>query len=562
MKNMSLGAKLMISFVSTLLLVILVPLFLLLRLHNEQVYLFEKVIPMMTTAELLNQSSGEVALLIQSVQDKQGINIDKELLDYQSHLDLIEKEIGTLNTFLNTIPDTTEKTSAQTHLKDLSESSQKLHLSLSTLKDTHEKILLSEVGSLNHQLATDSNTVVKLSQDLLSRYMTQYESDFNRSIEGIFMSSILALLLGITLLAYIVHKIRMRIGRTTEVLKKLQTGDLSARIPISVHDEIGQIAMTVNETIDRLRELITNITHSSDILHADSQLIKTASFETAQAVEQIAYTMTDLAEGTVLQTTATSEISSEINGLIQNIYQMDSASKEAIEMADGINHLVEQGSKTIVEQKDAMANTITAYEKVSKEIGILASKSAEIGNIVNLISEISSQTNLLALNAAIEAARAGEHGRGFAVVADEVRKLADQTNNAAAQINAYIEEIQKDIEGSIYTVQMTNDLVKNQASSLSNTVEFFHHIEGAIQISLNHIQSINDSLQKLTTSTEDINLKVFEVSGVTVSNSAGTQEVAAATQEQTSQMEEIHESAVEIANQAEHLKQITDQFIL
>jgi methyl-accepting chemotaxis protein len=209
-----------------------------------------------------------------------------------------------------------------------------------------------------------------------------------------------------------------------------------------------------------------------------------------------------------------------------------------------------------------MRSVRDASAEISSAITALASKSNEIGSIVEAITGISEQTNLLALNAAIEAARAGEHGRGFAVVAEEVRKLAEESQQAAGNISTLIAEIQRDTEGVVHTVESGAKRTEDGAATVERTREAFLSIGGAVDEVHRHIDEITTAAQQIAAETGRMQQRIGEVASVAEESSASTEEVSASTEQTSAATQQVAASAQELASTAETLGRLVSKFRL
>ncbi|MEM5592385.1 methyl-accepting chemotaxis protein [Niallia circulans] len=219
-----------------------------------------------------------------------------------------------------------------------------------------------------------------------------------------------------------------------------------------------------------------------------------------------------------------------------------------------------EGAKRISEVTTQMKSINNNVVTLAESIATLETRINQIGDITMVISDISSQTNLLALNAAIEAARAGEQGKGFAVVADEVRKLAEQTAGSAEQITNLISQIQIDSKNTSLSMTTAANDVDTGLTIVQDAGESFHRIEQSVQELVILVEEVSQSLDQLKEHTNTINGSILEVNSMASEAAASTENVSAATEEQVASMQEIAASSTSLAQLASDLQDKIKQF--
>ena len=255
-------------------------------------------------------------------------------------------------------------------------------------------------------------------------------------IFGLLIAGVLA---GVFLTIAITGSIARPVQDSMVVLESLAQGDLTRTLHIKSSDEIGVMAGALNETIDVLRGTIATINQSAEQVTGAIEEISSGANQTAESSRHQSDEVGQAA-------TAMHEMSSTVQQISDNSQKAANTSREAAQAA-------QQGGQIVEETLASMRNIASATSKTATKVSELGQRSQQIGQIIAVIDDIADQTNLLALNAAIEAARAGEQGRGFAVVADEVRKLAERTTNATKEIAATIESIQKETKNAVEAMQ-------------------------------------------------------------------------------------------------------------
>jgi methyl-accepting chemotaxis protein len=285
-----------------------------------------------------------------------------------------------------------------------------------------------------------------------------------------------------------------------------------------------------------------------------------SSNQISRVSEEIATTVTEMAEGAIYQAESTVEGNKKIKDVVEGLQNIANNMVESEELAQKANLAVEAGQKSVKYQGIKMTENKQVSNDVSKAIRILSERSAEIGEILEVIKGISEQTNLLALNAAIEAAGAGEHGKGFAVVAEEVRKLAEESGISVKKIDAIIKEVQSGIEHTVAQIGKVGTVVDEQEKALIDTVEAFDNIfkvVGEINIK---VSNVNEVANIINSQANDAGKMIDEIAGISQDTASRTEEMAAQSEEQASQMHQIAEFSNNLAGIAEKLKESINTF--
>lgn len=373
--------------------------------------------------------------------------------------------------------------------------------------------------------------------------------------------SLLCLLIAALSIVVIAKKFVRPIEFIRDECLLLAKGDLrDQEVRVNSEDEIGQLAQGFRSMRTQLQELITKIHAQAEQLAASSEELTANSDQSAQASNQIASSITEMATGASAQMEATNEASAVVEQMSAGIQQIaanvNRLSDHSAAAADKAKN-GDQAVKNAVQQMNQIQNTVNSSAQVVVQLG---DQSKEIGQIVDTISGIAGQTNLLALNAAIEAARAGEQGRGFAVVADEVRKLAEQSQAAAKKIAELIAKIQNDTDKAVVAMNEGTQEVETGTEVVNAAGVAFKEIIGVVSQVSDQVQEISAAIQQMASGSQQIVGSVKKIDDLSKKSAAESQGVSATTEEQLASMEEIASSSQSLAKLAQDLQAAVFKF--
>ena len=332
---------------------------------------------------------------------------------------------------------------------------------------------------------------------------------------ALFLISLVTLLATIGAVVFVVRKlVAQPISRTREILESLAHGDLTKRIEVESEDDIGQMGRALNESMESLSEMISAVTVSAERIAAASEEFSATAAEQAQGAE----TQKDQTHQVA---TAMQEMSSTVQEVSTNSSKAAEASRTAAETARRGGSIVED---TLTKMR-AIADSVGQTALKVKELG---KSSDQIGEIIGVIDDIADQTNLLALNAAIEAARAGEQGRGFAVVADEVRKLAERTSKATKEIAQMIQNIQTETASAVEAMQAGTAQVQLGVESTTKAGGSLNEIIKSSEQVGDMIMLIATAATQQSSATDEINSNIEQIAKISQESASGASEAAKA----------------------------------
>ncbi|KFL43272.1 hypothetical protein CH76_07750 [Lysinibacillus sp. BF-4] len=381
-------------------------------------------------------------------------------------------------------------------------------------------------------------------------------------ITKIVLIMLVVLAIGFVVSSLLTARIISPLSRMKEQIQTIAAGegDLTKQLDSTSKDEIGEMAQSFNQMLTSLRTMMTQIAQTATTVTTASQSLTTSASSTSQATEQVTTTMQQVAGGAEQSVTSIAESVTALQEMAIGVQQVAETTSTISDATSVTSEEAQEGNEALNRVMHQMSAINTSSNEVTKAIGKLDEQSIEIGAIVEVITGIADQTNLLALNAAIEAARAGEQGKGFAVVADEVRKLAEQSKHSADQISQLIGHIQADTTSVIQAIEGNARETAAGMKVVVETQQGFAKIKNSIDNVNTQIHEVSAVTEQMSAGVEEITASTEEVSRISGTISDNMIHVASASEEQLAAMTEIDEAAKEMARMSAELQSLINRF--
>ena len=374
--------------------------------------------------------------------------------------------------------------------------------------------------------------LIKYQSQLMDESGKDAASNAKQAQKLIIVLILLAMVFAVGVSLFVVRSISGALSEGVDVANRLATGDLTASVTIRSTDEIGTLMTAMDNMVKSLRLLIGKIKYAADNMASGSEQLSASAEEISRGMNEQTSRSTQIA-------TAAEQMFQTVVDVAKNTSNIAQISTQAFDHAKDGEGVV----KRSVDEVQAIASTVAESSQVMKRLG---ESSGQIGDIVGVINDIADQTNLLALNAAIEAARAGEQGRGFAVVADEVRKLAERTTQATSQINSMISSIQSEVAHA--GVAMNNATLRVESG-----VEFSRKTGDSLRNIVSSVNTLQSMVQQIASATE-------EMSSVSETISSDIHGIAAGSKEISAGSGQIAQASSDLARLATELQSVVRQF--
>lgn len=381
-----------------------------------------------------------------------------------------------------------------------------------------------------------------------------------RSIQIItYLMVLIALVIAVMICIFLSGTLGRGVTEITKPLDKVSQGDFTVTVYQKRKDEFGQIARSLSHMIANMKALIMEVQGVMGTLQHTSEQVGSSTRQLTQSSDEILTAIEKIDRGVALQAEDAQDCVVQINALSEQIRTVYEYTDEISKISSDTNSTITAGMKVIDDLSKKSKATAEITGAIQRDILSLNDQTRAIGSFAGVIDEIASQTNLLSLNASIEAARAGDAGRGFAVVAEEIRKLADQSLNASKQIGEIVKKIESQTGQTVDSVHQAGDIVTSQSGSLKKTQEAFHKVNDRVKMMTDNLSRMTADMAKIEESRQEAVNAIMNISAVSEQTSANSVQVDGIAKRQKEYVEELKETVEQLEEKARQMEKAVSQ---
>lgn len=389
---------------------------------------------------------------------------------------------------------------------------------------------------------------------------TAYERDiqFGYKLLGTVSLAVIILVVAMSIIA--TRAVHIPTQELKKLLKRAEQGDFTAMATYSARDELGEVMLSYNQMVTQVQGLLSTVQRSVTEVTAIADTVEQTTSTTVDSTQQITTHMTHIAQSTQQSTLQLTANEASLQEVAQGITQITTRMHQLAEFADSTLQEAQQGEVIVAHNIKQMKSIQQSAEKSNGAVQAMANRSLDIEKIVEAITTLAEQTNLLALNAAIEAAHAGEHGKGFAIVADEVRHLAEKSIASTKLITGIVRDIQRESADAVVMMHEVVGAAEQGVSVTTQTAQKFGDIFTQVEDIKPHVVEVSQTLEEILHHTAQVATAATTLTSFSQDNARYVEDVEQLTTTQMQQMQQLYQQAGTIAKVSKQLHQATAKF--
>ncbi|MAL97645.1 methyl-accepting chemotaxis protein [Hydrocarboniclastica marina] len=462
--------------------------------------------------KIVEQANAAEIALLDAERDQKNFQIEGDERFLNHAVELVDKSVSILGPMALMIAEVGDRQLVEQIVADLK--AYKALLRQYGITNASQQDL---IASIEEQMGVAANSAIEKAEMLKKREQSLMAERYDLTVAEIISVTAIAISIAVFIAWGLTRSITGPIKESVEIATKVASGDLTLQISSKRRDEFGLLLTAFATMTTNLRALVREI---------DNGAVSIAS-----ASEELSIVTNETSRGVAEQQSQTDQVSTAMNEMVATVSEVAKSAEAAFQAANRASEKSGNGEKAVKETLQFVAELNTQIVNVMKQLSGLQSETNNIGTVLDVIKSVAEQTNLLALNAAIEAARAGEQGRGFAVVADEVRSLAQRTQTSAKEIEALIGTLVDSAESSVASMEVGHKLSEQTLERAELAGTAIQEVSGAVEEIRQHNSQIATAAEQQSSVAEDINHNITQIRDVGNQSAASTEEVSAASAE-------------------------------
>lgn len=440
--------------------------------------------------------------------------------------------------------------------------------STETDRTTLSDHIVNGLSNVEDQLGSFSTASYLISYDTLSNgwkliVQTPYAS-LTEKLDSAFIIVAIFLIIFIlaaTILGYLfANSFSKPIIKLVQLMKTAEEGDLTVSASVKGKDEVAQLCLSFNNMIDKIKQLINQTQGVITETLTSSEILTTSTTQSVSTIQELAVAVSEIAQGTTTQALDAQKSTQDMATLAHSMENVNEKTTHLLANTDGAKTLIETATSTMNSLTATMNSSLEMSNHICTSIVELNTLNQNIEDVMKLVDSISEETNLLALNASIEAARVGEAGKGFAVVANEVRRLADESKSSTVNVRATLSTINQKMNETVSLAEKSQQIIQNQETVVDETHKVFFNIVEILTIMTTELQDVNDSIHTMQNLKNVMVDQIDSIASVTEESAASTEEVSSLATEQHNVISKLSTLSEELTHNMDALNKTIQAF--